>query len=186
MPRMHSLTLLALAFLWHPAVADNQLVFCGTKQVFADCTRAPCKPAPNGDVVCKCRIRDQPSVSLNDCIAPQGKALQSRYYPLRAYQICPNKKTWANCLGSPCTKNADGTASCACPTTQTNNFIIALPTDHCSMARCNDDKIYSSAKADGPDGAEAMTSDFEHLPPPGFPNFHPPKICPAPTASGSP
>jgi hypothetical protein len=183
MLRMHSLTLLALAFLWHPAVAADQLVFCGAKQVFADCTEAPCTLTANGEASCKCRIRDQPSVSMNDCTPAKGNELQSRYYPIRAYQICPNTKTWANCLGSPCTKNTDGSASCTCPTMPTDQFIIALPTDQCSTARCNNHSIYSSATADG---AQAMTSDLEHLPPPGFPDFHPPKICPAPSELSSP
>jgi hypothetical protein len=174
MLRMTLLTILSLAFLTHPVAADT-LVPCA-KQVFADCTRAPCTLTANGEASCKCRIRDKPSVSVDNCTAPQGDDLQSRYYPIHAYQICPNTKTWANCLGSPCTKNSDGTASCTCSTMPTNQFIIALPTDQCSMARCNDHSIYSSATATE---AGDMTKYVGGLPPKDFPDFHPPKICPA-------
>ena len=183
MLRLASLTILVLAFLWHPAAAADSPapapspIFCPAKQVFADCTRAPCTLTTNGEASCKCRIRDEASVSLGDCTPAKGKTLQSRYYPLRAYQICSNTANWANCLGSPCTKNADGTASCACTTVSSSQFIIGLPTDQCSTARCDDGKIYSSAMSDA---AEGMTADLEHLPPPGFPGFNPPKICPAP------
>jgi len=182
--------LLALTILSAQARADTgTLTYCklteGQPSGFANCTQAQCQPiAPNQTTtVCSCNVQPGPShpqpeasVSWNVCKPLKGTYIQSRYAPVVAYQVCPNTKVWANCLGSPCTLDPqDKTkANCTCPVTAQKDFVIVLPTSDCSTARCQDNTIYSSATALGATQMTTLLKDKK------FPDFQPPKICVAP------
>lgn len=178
---------LLLACLSGAAQAEKQpkLTYCAEPATFANCTQAPCKPiGPNQtETTCQCNVQPGPShpageksVSYGSCKPVKGDYVQSRYAPAVAYQVCPNTKVWANCLGAPCVFDpSDKTkALCTCPVVTSNDFVIVLPDTQCSTARCQDDTIYSSATAKG---AKHMTAFLKRH---HFPDFQPPQICAAP------
>ncbi len=159
-----------------PAATEG-LVYCreeaGQSNIFANCTQATCT-ATEGGYSCSCHVQPGPSVSMNTCTQPGMSAVQSRYSPVQAYQVCPgHTAAWANCLGSPCVFSSDHkTATCNCsPGLLMPQYIVVLPTLTCDPDKCSNKIIHSSATAGG---AQEMTQFLKNN---HFPGFTSPKIC---------
>jgi hypothetical protein len=130
------------------------LVYCPSG-TFADCVGSPCTMV-DGKYSCKCTVKSGPSGSAGSCIPQNQQSIQSRYYPMTAYQVCSRAvASWANCLGSPCTISDNNTAICNCSTaTPPQNWIVPLPSSSCNPSVCSQPPTISTA---APSDAADMT-----------------------------
>jgi hypothetical protein len=138
------------------AVAQSPYLCRGDTDYFANCTEAPCPSTEGNNGLCKCRVQ-QPKPSLPfsvstttaKCVNSTETTVQSRYYPIQYYQSCSptSARAWANCLGASCTwdqKHPERPATCKCPITYGQPFIIALSKPSYKPLSCTQD-MYSSA-----------------------------------------
>jgi hypothetical protein len=141
------------------------------KSKFALCTRAACEaiPGKKGLVSCHCTVQKGYSVGKQACSAlkkaTKGKAIRSRYSPIKSYVLCTNRRPWAWCLDSPCQvdKKDPTKAACVCSLVEDKgNYIIVA--DRYSKKVCTKG-IYSSATVKGSKEITDFLKGHKELPP---------------------
>jgi hypothetical protein len=176
-----------------PAAAPNaapdaapEFVYCAPAK-FANCTKAKCKPKPDGGYSCDCHVDDRYSATAAEftCLPATATTVQSRYHPISSYQVCADRATdsplWAWCLGYGCTIDASGKrAWCDCPAPPANvppfPYVITTPTflpEGCASQA--NGEVYSSAT---PDGVAQITAFLQQQP--GHHDLEPPIVVPGP------
>lgn len=117
-----TLSVVLIGFASAALAADPPFAECKPAR-FANCTIARCTPKTDGsgNYECRCFIDDRYSATnfSPGCIAEKDGIIQSRYYPVEAFQICNDAKTqnpaWAWCLGVKCKLDKKGNPICECP-----------------------------------------------------------------------
>lgn len=130
-------------------IAASDFTVC--KSTYALCTTAICTPKPdnNGLVTCYCNVITGYSAATKPCQdikqTYEGQLIYSRYYPIKSYVRCSNKRPWAWCLDSPCIIDPkDPTkAFCACSVVQDKGDYVIV-TNTYDQSTCNVG-LYSSA-----------------------------------------
>lgn len=157
-----------------PALAQDKptplvplVPFYTCHMTYALCTYSPCdrpetKVGKDGKKetisVCHCPvITDNWSVGAKDCqtdkpiepLPPQEAHVKSRYFPIKWYQRCTNKRPWAMCLDSECTvdPNDKTKASCACKVKADVGDYVVAPDSPASPSQC-ETGVVSSATVD--------------------------------------
>jgi len=140
-----------------PLVPLGPTQFRACHYTYALCTYAPCHGTKtvimnNQEVTnttCDCPVIENGwSVGQVECSAdqPHGANIKSRYFPIRMYARCTNKRPWAMCLDSECTidKNDKTKAACTCALKQGLGDYVVAPDTPGHPSQC-DSGIVSSA-----------------------------------------
>lgn len=147
MTRLSLFPILAALLLTHSEAAAY--TFC--EGTYALCTTALCTPVPGkeGEVRCACEVKTGYSAGHKSCKSAKGAYVQSRYYPVKSLAVCNNDRSWANCLGKPCTvdKNDPTKATCACTTVKDQGAYVIVG-DSFTPKTCTTGIISSATLAD--------------------------------------
>lgn len=143
--------LLVLVSFGSNAASSN---FTACKSTYALCTTALCDPLPGkaGFANCACQVKTGYSAGTKPCTGiiktKAGKAVSSRYYPVKDYVRCSNNRLWAFCLDSPCVIDPENPekASCICSLVKDKGDYVVI-TDDNTKTSCTTG-IYSSATID--------------------------------------
>ena len=135
---------------------------------YALCTYAPCHETKKAiinnqevtNTTCDCQVVENGwSVGQVECSVdqPNGSNIKSRYFPIRMYARCTNKRPWAMCLDSPCTIDPkDKTkAACSCTLQQDLGDYVVWPDSPGHPSQCEEGIVSSATVPD----VEAI-SDF--------------------------
>ena len=123
-------------------VCKSEYALCTT----ATCTRIASKP---GQVSCRCEVKKGYSAGQASCKGvkktAKGQLIYSRYYPIKSYVACSNKRPWAWCLDKPCIvdKKNPGKAFCVCKLVQ-NLGTYVIVTDKYRSSTCTTGIISSA------------------------------------------
>jgi hypothetical protein len=127
--------------------------FYPCRMTYALCTFSSCDVVvlmgDKATTTCDCKvITDGWSVGAKDCKAdkPDDTHVKSRYFPIRTYARCSNKRPWAMCLDSDCTldKNDKTKAACTCSVKRDVGDYLIEPDSPGTPSQC-DTGIISSA-----------------------------------------
>ncbi|KTD61753.1 hypothetical protein [Legionella spiritensis] len=131
------------------AASTSDFVVC--KSTYALCTTAKCAPvAGKKDLVsCHCDVKTGYSASQQPC---QGLkkiggeiSVYSRYYPVRSYAVCTNKRPWAWCLDKPCLVDRQNPSKATCTCSLVKNLgDYVIVTDKKSASTCTTGIISSA------------------------------------------
>ncbi len=136
-----------------PAPLIPASTFYACRMTYALCTFSACEAVviigDKATSTCNCKvITDGWSVGAKDCKAdkPDGTQVKSRYFPIRTYARCTNKRPWAMCLDSDCTldKNDKTKAACNCSVKRDVGDYLVEPDSPGNPSQC-DTGIISSA-----------------------------------------
>ena len=136
-----------------PAPLTPAATFYACRMTYALCTFSECEAVvimgDKATSTCNCKvITDGWSVGAKDCKAdkPDGTQIKSRYFPIRTYARCTNKRPWAMCLDSDCTidKNDKTKAACNCSVKRDVGDYLVEPDSPGIPSQC-DNGIISSA-----------------------------------------
>ena len=134
-------------------LAPANPVFYACRMTYALCTFSSCDVVvlmgDKATTTCDCKvIPDGWSVGQKDCKAdkPEETHVKSRYFPIRTYARCSNKRPWAMCLDSDCTvdKNDKTKAACDCAVMRGEGDYLVQPDTPGTPSQC-DTGIISSA-----------------------------------------
>ncbi|WP_226905553.1 hypothetical protein [Legionella antarctica] len=162
-------TFLMLCLHLHASASSSDFTLC--KSTYALCTTAVCQPLPGkaGFATCACKVKTGYSAGTKPCTGiiktKAGKAVSSRYFPIKAYKNCANDRLWAFCLDSPCVVNPNDSskASCICSLVKNKgNYVIVSDGRH--KTSCTS-KIYSSATVNDVTQITAFLKTHSELPP---------------------
>jgi hypothetical protein len=116
------------------------------------CAYAKCLPIPGekDKALCHCTVESGYSIGNKSCqtrveTSAEGyDYLDSRYFPVKKYVSCHNKRPWANCYNSKCLIDPeDGTkAFCTCVTEKDKGDYV-YANDSCDTNGCDSGMISS-------------------------------------------
>jgi hypothetical protein len=166
--KMLATALLLVASLCMSAFAQDKpaplvplIPFYTCHMTYALCTYSPCdkpevKVGKDGKQetisVCHCPVISGGwSAGANDCETdkPTETHVKSRYFPIKWYQRCTNKRPWAMCLDSDCTvdPNDKTKANCTCSVKADQGDYVVMPDSPANPSQC-DTGVVSSATVD--------------------------------------
>lgn len=131
--------------------------FQACQYTYALCTYAPCHGTKTvvtnqtevTNTTCDCQVIENGwSVGQVGCPVdqPNPPTIKSRYFPIRTYARCTNKRPWAMCLDSPCTIDPTDKTKAACTCTLKHDIgdYVVMPESPGHPSQC-DSGIVSSA-----------------------------------------
>jgi len=131
--------------------------FYACRMTYALCTFSACDivvlMGDKATTTCGCKvITDGWSVGAKDCKAdkPDDMHVKSRYFPIRTYARCSNKRPWAMCLDSDCTldKNDKTKAACTCSVKRDVGDYLVEPDSPGTPSQCDSGIISSATVSD--------------------------------------
>jgi hypothetical protein len=131
--------------------------FYACRMTYALCTFSACDlvvlMGDKATTTCGCKvITDGWSVGAKDCKAdkPDETHVKSRYFPIRTYARCSNKRPWAMCLDSDCTldKTDKTKAACTCSVKHEVGDYLVEPDSPGTPSQCDSGIISSATVSD--------------------------------------
>jgi hypothetical protein len=163
--------LLLIALFSSPMFAANPTICSGP---YALCAYAKCVPIPGetDKALCRCNLESGYSIGSKSCMTKDTivdgyEYLDSRYFPVKKYVTCHNKRPWANCYNSKCVVDPqdNSKAFCTCDTVRDKGDYM-YANDSCSTDGCDSGLISSYVVKDAvADFASLKTvSNYDKLP----------------------
>ena len=172
---------LLTSFAAHSIFAASTTICDGT---YALCAYAKCIPIPGelGKAMCFCEVKNGYSIGSKTCQTKPGttaegfQTVESRYFPVKKYVSCHNKRPWANCYNSHCIVNPENPkqAFCTCGITKDKGDYM-YANDACETGGCESGMISSFVVKDATGDLNSLkkVKNFDKLP------SYTPELCPA-------